>query len=518
MTPIAPHEELNFEEWLAHSNYPDWRKKEIQDARDRVYIPEEKDMHGIYVNAEVKYFVKEEWYPEYKHFRGIWARSDEFKAICGPFFHRIESSLFKHKHFIKKIPKDQRADYLQRLIERQGYKYQTTDFTAYESHFKTLLMDNCEFELYRFMSSQNAEAQRVCRMLFDVVAGDNYVVNKFFTLLVEAKRMSGEMNTSLGNGFSNLMFLLFAFEEYRIDFTGPGVEGDDGIAGISKDIPASYFIDMGLNVKMETHEFLSDASFCGLVFDPIELINIRDPRTPLGTIMWVPKKYALASFKTHKSLLKSKALSIIFEYPGCPILSVLGHKLFSLLEDVPMKDISDSSYTRREFAVHMERYLKGEVPIKEIGQRTRALMERLFDVSVQQQLDIEESIRNMTLQEWDTSAVQNIMPQLWKENYNLYTRTSSYFKVNDVNYLYGECPSVNKHLSKLYTITKVKAIRRFYGKRLTFKHFISNSSVFNNMTIQDKVTRYKLYLKHYYERYACLHVNMLPLYSGQYKY
>jgi len=283
LLPLDPSFQFDVEPWLESTNYSFKRKEELRKAYAEVVKMDDIDKDTrLNKYAKVKYFVKEEWYPEYKHHRGIWAREDAFKVICGPFFKSIEEALFKLPYFIKKIPKDKRADYIMSLMNFDGYIYQTTDFTAYESHFRTELMYYCEYELYSYMVSMNAVGKVLLRNIFSVIGSFNYVVNKYFTLAVEAKRMSGEMNTSLGNGFSNLMFLLFAAHYYKIDFVGPVVEGDDGLMGLARKIPAQYFHKMGLNVKMETHELLSYASFCGMIFDPIERINITDPRKTFG--------------------------------------------------------------------------------------------------------------------------------------------------------------------------------------------------------------------------------------------
>ena len=41
----------------------------------------------------------------------------------------------------------------------------------------------------------------------EVIQGENRVFSKWFSGSVFARRMSGEMNTSLGNGFANLMMM-----------------------------------------------------------------------------------------------------------------------------------------------------------------------------------------------------------------------------------------------------------------------------------------------------------------------
>lgn len=516
MTPLAQEFDFNFEEWLSKTNYPEWRKQELRKAYENVIDPAELDKNGHNIHSNVKYFVKEEWYPEFKHHRGIWARVDEFKCISGPFFKAIEEELFKLKYFIKKIPKDQRAEYISKMMDDIGKIFQTTDFTAYESHFTTELMWNCEFELYKYMSRCNPKAQQFVRIIFSALAKDNYVINKYFTLAVRAKRMSGEMNTSLGNGFSNLMFLLFACHKYKIDFLGPVVEGDDGLIALSKEIPKEYFDKMALNVKMEIHQNLSDASFCGLVFDPVERIIIRDPRVPISTIMWVPRQYASSNVNKIKGLIKSKALSMMFEYPGCPILAPLSHKVFALMGDVPMINHGDSNYEMNYINQLYIKYEKSEVPYKVIGMRTRKLMERLFDIDTSRQLLIETDIESMTLEHWNTDNLITIMPALWIWNYDIYVRDCKNCTSMSICNMMFSSGTKNIHFKELYTLLRVTGTKSRLNKLIKFKDFCK----MNRKRIHTKLemlAAYDKYVAKHHERNKLHILNEQPINYGQQK-
>jgi hypothetical protein len=510
LEPLDTEEMFDFEEWLSGTNYTDKRKQELRKAWEGVISDELLDSNELNINAKVKYFVKEEWYPEYKHFRGIWAREDAFKAICGPFFKKIEEALFKLPYFIKKIPKDKRADYIMDFMYNPVYLFESTDFTAYESHFTTYVMYYCERELYKHMVRRNLQGLRLLRLIFHVIANFNYVINKYFTLAILAKRMSGEMNTSLGNGFSNLMLLLFACFYYKIDFTGPVVEGDDGLLGLSREIPPSYFVDMGFNVKMILSD-ISHASFCGMIFDPEERINITDPRKPLCTIMWVPRKYASASQKTIKGLIKSKALSLIFEYPGCPILCVLGAKLFSLLSGVEMINIGQTNYEKKRFNEILLRYANSDIPVKPIGPRSRDLMEHMFGISVQQQLLIEADIERMTLDNWDTNSALLIMPELWVSNYNNYVVDRD-FTIYDINHFYGP-GTVNKYLDDLPLLRNNGPVKHKVGKLIDFNEYRTHSK-FQNITVMEVFEYYKQYYWDFWMSKYILYKCLSPIHFG----
>ena len=110
--------------------------------------------------------------------------------------------------------------------------------------------------------------EHILGIMKEVLCGKNIVQNRYLDCIIEARRMSGEMNTSLGNGFSNLMFMAFVCEKLGLNCNGV-VEGDDGLFAFNGNTPsASDFTKYGFNIKLDVHSEISTASFCGNVFDP----------------------------------------------------------------------------------------------------------------------------------------------------------------------------------------------------------------------------------------------------------
>lgn len=500
LEPIDTSDKLDFEEWLQSTNYPDWRKEEIRRAAPTIpYAHGEVDFKddSLY---DINYFTKEEYYPEYKHHRGIWARSDAAKAVMGPFFRKIEKQLFKLPYFIKKVPKNERPQYINDFMNNNYLQFQGTDYTSFESLFTTDMMDDCEFELYRFMSSKNPLAQQRCRLIFKILASQNFAKNKYFTLRVDAKRMSGEMNTSLGNGFSNLMFLLFACHYYKRTYSGPIIEGDDALIGLNARIPEEYYTKMGLNVKMEFVDDISEGSFCGLVYDPTELINIREPLETLCTTPWVTRKYASSNSTTYYSLLRSKALSLIYEYPGCPIISDYGHKLFELTSKYEIALKYEDSYQYERIMNAYTAYRENKLPKGNPGPRTRSLMEKIFKIPVSAQLQIEKEISTMTLDNMSLPTVLYYVPDLWKQNFQNYSQKSIYQDFRSVSY-----PNFLK-----YPTLVVDRIIEVSKSRLLQKGMLTEKE-FNSCKINKDHSNYVNYVARYKDAQRRLSKNSLPL-------
>lgn len=413
MTPLSPHTDVSFESWVANVNQPDWRKKELVEARDRWVRPEKK-------HFKVKMFMKNETYTDFKHGRAINSRSDEFKTMVGPFFSAIEKELFARPEFIKKIPVNQRARYVYERLVREGCIYYASDFTSFEALFTRRIMEACEFQLYSYMVKDHPQGADFMALIRKVLLGRNTISNKRMTLEVQATRMSGEMCTSLGNGFSNLMFNLFVCEESGIDVEGV-VEGDDGLFRVSGKPNVHIFEELGLIIKTEFHTDPATASFCGQIFDPSNFTVITDPRKVLASVGWIDGKYAFAKDSKKMSLLRAKAWSFGYQYPSCPIISAMARALLRLTRSYDhryvLKDRGMGFWMRDQL---IQAFDAGRPELNSpIHDDTRDLMHRVFGISPQVQKKYEEWFDNLEVLE-PIPALD--VPDSWIAYFDTYVR------------------------------------------------------------------------------------------------
>lgn len=391
-TPLSPDHDVSFESWISNASYPEWRKEELRTEWDRV----SRDYRNKRRSVWLKSFQKDETYGEYKHARAINARSDAVKCQVGPIFHAIEQEVFKLKYFVKKVAVRDRPGYILKQLFTPGAKYYPTDYSAFESLFVKQLMEAVEFELYDHITSQLNEHDEFMHFCRTVLAGDNTCLFKFFAIRISAKRMSGEMNTSLGNGFSNLIFTKFVAWKHGIKVKSVH-EGDDGLIASDSDIKTEWFTELGLIIKMDTVDDIADASFCGIIFDEEDCLNITDPIKVLANFGWTSRSYLGANKRTLSKLLRCKAMSLLCEYPGCPILQELALYAMRVTKSF---DVSSFIEKRRDLdSYHRDRLrhalqFVGE-RVRVPGIRTRCLMQRKYGISVEHQLCIEEYLRNL---------------------------------------------------------------------------------------------------------------------------
>lgn len=405
LVPLPSDADTSVERWLEATNYTMARKVEL------LRLWRESGELVTSKHKLVKSFVKDEFYPEFKHPRTINSRDDVYKVAVGPTFKLIEQELFKLPWFIKKIPMDQRPEYIYQRVYREHRKYIVTDYTAFESHFTKSIMDAVEFELYRYMV-KNLPNRKQFLDHISALQSKNTIIGSHFTYTVDATRMSGEMNTSLGNGFSNLMFMLFACEEVGAFNISGVIEGDDGLFVVDGPAPTSaVFKDMGLTIKLEMTESISTASFCGLIFDEQDKVFISNPVEDIQTFGWSDKKYSNASDAKLKQLLRSKSLSMLYQYRNAPIYQALARYGIRMTEGVRALGTSHfNTYERDHLNGAYSFYNRhSDVAHQAVPIRTRLLMEREFHISVESQLKIERYLDSLTsIQPLDLEFVRSI--------------------------------------------------------------------------------------------------------------
>lgn len=388
---------LGFEEWLATTGYDENRKNQLR--------AENEDLRGSRPTRrqaqKVKSFVKTESYPEWKYPRMINSRCDAFKAYSGPFFKAIEQAVYQLKPFVKHTPVPERPALIAG-IKKAGARYYQTDYSAFECHFTVEVMRALELRLYRWcLKNHPDDAEFICRTLSGV--------NQMGTMTgvrasVRARRMSGDMCTSLGNGFSNLMITLFLIAEKGGHYDG-FVEGDDGVFATDVVLTAQDYLDCGFTIKIDEVDDPCHASFCGMIFAESGEI-IRDPRRFIETFGWTHSMISAGPTIMHQ-LLRAKALSACYETPQCPIVGQIARSALEVTRGYAPRFVADG--------YHQAPPDEWPLPDFAPSDDTRLLFERLFGVSVADQLRVEESIRAGHLD----AVLQVLPPHVDVEQYAL---------------------------------------------------------------------------------------------------
>ena len=416
LKPFTKEHKFDFEGWLADTNYSETRKAELRE----IWSGTTNLVSDRSVRA--KAFVKDEYYPEYKYPRIINSRDDAFKTFFGPVVKDVESKLYAIHHFIKHTPVAERPEYIRSHLYRMGARYFGTDFSSFESSFVQQIAMKIEFRLFKFLLADHAIWVVMIEVLVKVKFGMNEIVFKYFTAWVVSTRLSGEMDTSCSNGYSNLMINLFILKKLcECQWCDGVIEGDDGLfAYIGDHSPkSSHYLDLGFNIKIQYFTNLFEASFCGIVFDEETMVNIACPFKNLAKFGWTTHVYSKANAATKMKLLRAKALSLAYQYPGCPVLQELASYGIRMTKNIRFGNftVQSDGWWEREMAKLIQ--TNGVPLFRPVNMSTRLLMERAFGMSVDEQIRIEDYLRNKN----DLSPIYidtSSFPDVWVRNYYTY--------------------------------------------------------------------------------------------------
>jgi len=407
---------MGFLVWLSSSHYTASKKSKLLSLYNDTVMRGKKISRR---DCVVKCFIKNEAYPTYKNPRAILARVDDFKVRVAPFIKVVEELVYSLcsaqgiKYFIKTVPVPDRAKLICEVIGHQcGFvdpdtahlhlqRYLVTDYTSFEASFVRAIMNICEFALYRHVHKLFFDGSYDFSDL-ECIMSENYCVFRHYIFKLVARRMSGEMNTSVGNGFSNLMLTKFILHEFGCKHVRMFVEGDDCIVSyVGPMLPEGFSAKLGFRVKMVYVPRPNLASFCGQVFDYQHFRVICDPIKVVLNFSWVNMAYANCP-SLWRGLARSRALSLIYQYPGCPIVQPFALRILHLTDDVdPVIDLT----TTRYWQLLLADAIADSRVLLPIENSTRELMFDVFGISVVKQLLLEDFFSRMPFEPYSHPSI-----------------------------------------------------------------------------------------------------------------
>jgi len=424
---------ISFEEWLATTSYPNSHKLKLRETYDRMggnCTPFETLVKDFVRDAvrPIKGFGKLENYLEYKPARGINPLGDEFMCLAGPFVKSIEQAIFHDdgsmndhhisRYFVKSIPVSERSQFINDRLGDKGAWFGKSDHSSFEAHTTPKVYNKFERTLYDYMG-------RLCvpKEFLSYFHNVNIHKNKVnygcgLTVWVIGRRMSGMPNTSLGNGYTNLVAGLFnaVHNGADIDTIDCICEGDDGIIACQKIGPTEKtYLDLGFEVKFERVDCAGDVGFCHIYYDENQCsVALTDPRKTLIGFGWTHGQFMGAGDAVMKQLLRAKGLSLKCEFPSCPVLGVLAYKAIQLTDGVKAR-MGNSWKEQQLSSVELIRAEKNALP--NISAISRRYVEDHFNISVSQQLQIEAAILNTA--RWDCPMtipeLESLVDPMWSD-------------------------------------------------------------------------------------------------------
>jgi hypothetical protein len=429
--PLSHDADLSIVTWLENSHYTQKQKEELyfeyavmirgrveakeywflsvlygrgsrEQALDNMRENWENDIRVAVATWNVKKglkcssFIKRETYPEFKHARWINSPPPKLKLLFGPICKAIEQYVFHlDKTFIKTIPVEDRSRYIHDLMSTPTGAYYATDYSAFESSFVPEMIRACEMQLYRYMVKNIPAANSVLDIVESILTGRR-VCRAVSAKVVTSSRMSGDMCTSLGNGFTNYMVSKYWAYLNNFEYCGV-VEGDDGVFRVPREDlipPESFYEDLGFVIKMERVERLNEAGFCKIFYAEGEPENLREPISVVVKAGWTMSARMHGSPDTMKELARAKGNSLLCETPTCPILGALGLWLRRVTEGYKASGAENWWSRECEHLSNLEACIDRARRGPSFAQRM--FVEKKWGVSVHDQLHIENYINSLS--------------------------------------------------------------------------------------------------------------------------
>lgn len=396
------------ETWLAHTHYSETRKAELRRALEEHPVLTRRD---LICNSFLKleYYMADEW----KYPRCINARSDACKVHFGPLVHAMEKELFALRQFVKYTPVSERPNHIYDVCYAPGATYIATDYSSFEAHFIPEVARSLEWQLYSYLLGSTQAGRRELPWIRRALVEVNLCRFKSCVVKVPGVRMSGDMWTSLGNGFSNLMLMLFCCHKKGANVTGV-VEGDDGLFRVEGPAPTvADFAALGWTIKLETGKELGKMGFCKQYFDLDVRENVVNPAETLCKVGWSTSRLRLGGPNIRAALLRAKADSLVAQYPNAPVVRSLAEYIFRCVGFGGTRAY-DAGWSPGYHDQERPRWTAHYRP----DWRNYAVVEQVFGVSVSVQRGIEQYLDSLTsLQELDHPMIAALMRPRWYEFY-----------------------------------------------------------------------------------------------------
>jgi len=330
--PLDGVDSMRFVDYLAtRDSFNQQRKHQYLDAYENI-IPDSRETDDV-----IKQHLKDEWYPSKKFGRTINSRIDGFKVKIAEKVHLMEHAVFnsttgKIRFFkglvqeLKKLKETGFNDSMPEVLHRHfgGKKYiKVTDFSSFEKSFSPHVMRCVEMRVYRWLLRSHRDVYHSLKQIMM----PNKIKNSYFTAKMRGTRMSGEMNTSLGNSLTNALIMYYICEQKGYELEFGMVEGDDGIFCFTTGrMPCEAdFAELGFSIKMKSARSFGESEFCGNVVsensDGTKTL-LASPQDFIRQFNWSYNPSACSQSSRHCcNLMYAKAFSYLFSYQRCPVIA-----------------------------------------------------------------------------------------------------------------------------------------------------------------------------------------------------
>lgn len=388
VTPLEPHELMTYPEFRESIPHPEWRKLQLDEALEEYPKTSPKS------HSSIKSFIKREMFLEPKIPRSINARCDKAKVKYGPMVKSIERKFYDELgYFAKHIPPIDRPRIIKERFSHFQHIY-CSDYTAFESHMTPRMMRVNESQFIRYMM-QYANP-KLAKQYIRMLEGKNVPKSSALSVSVYGVRQSGEMSTSLSNGFTNMASIIYMLwrklgrpnlssEKFWNQFDLL-IEGDDALIGYNGEfeLTEADFSEVGLTSKIEKHRTIETTRFCQIAFQQDDMKPIADVRRSIQKIFFTMAQGFKGKLSKMLQFQQAKARSLLYEFPACPVVTSIGKALLRL--SAGAEPIFEDNWKHKPSLTEIEKLIAEN----KFSMKSRIFVEQTQNISIQTQLEIEK--------------------------------------------------------------------------------------------------------------------------------
>ncbi|APG76383.1 hypothetical protein 3 [Hubei tombus-like virus 14] len=275
-----------------------------------------------------------------KEDRGIQYRSPVYNAALARHLHHVEEQLYKTIKnvdgtpvFAKGYSPMERALIIDAMASRfKEPMFLLADHHRFDAHVNGPLLDE-EHRFYLRCRRWNLEL----RQLLEWQKKNKGVSHGGGRYRMRAKRMSGDLNTSLGNSVINYGVLKAFCKHFNID-ASMFIDGDDSIMIMEKQhLPdlVAFAEKFGLVTEVEVVHDIRHAEFCQsrIIYLEKGPIMVRNPWKIMDCMCKSPRKLRP---EQARGVLAATALCELMQSPGVPVIAPCASALLTYAGGKPM--------------------------------------------------------------------------------------------------------------------------------------------------------------------------------------
>lgn len=328
-----------------------------------------------------------------KEDRGIQYRSVVYNAALARHLHHVERAVYRSllnpdgtPVIVKGYSPLERGLILDAMASRfRDPIFVLVDHSRFDAHVNLWLLIE-EHKAYLRMRGYNKELKQLLHWQRQNIG----FTRGGIVYRMRAKRMSGDLNTALGNSMLNWAMLSAYLKDHGID-ADIMLDGDDSVMVMERRaVPdvATYMRHFGMVSVVEVVDDIRKAEFCQnrLIYTKDGPVFVRNPRKVLETVPMSPRSL---DPETGLMVLAASALGELYQAPGVPVLNVAMANLYKLGSKRVAFVTPDDE---RAYTVK----IGGGVLSLGVDESARSDLEVAWDINIAEQLALEEHYASMT--------------------------------------------------------------------------------------------------------------------------